>query len=124
MTRVYKIYGTPITKKNSQRIVTLHGHACIIPSKQYKEYEAEALRTLKPPVEPIAHRVNMKCEYYMPTKRRVDLANLISASCDILVKAKVILDDNSNIVVGHDGSRVYYDKENPRAEITITNMEE
>lgn len=27
---------------------------------------------------------------------------------------------NSRIVAGHDGSRVLYDKENPRVEITIS----
>ena len=56
----------------------------------------------------------------MPTRRRVDLLNLLEASLDILVDAGILEDDNSSIVVSHDGSRVLYDKENPRAEITIT----
>ena len=62
--------------------------------------------------------------YYMATRRKVDLANLIEATCDILVKAKVLADDNSQIVAAHDGSRVDYDKKNPRAEIWIEEMEE
>jgi hypothetical protein len=35
----------------------------------------------------------------------------------------IIEDDNSQIVAGHDGSRVRYDKNNPRTEIEITEME-
>jgi hypothetical protein len=55
----------------------------------------------------------------MPTKHRVDLVNLLEATCDILVKANVLEDDNSNIIISHDGSRVLYDKDNPRVEIEI-----
>ena len=46
--------------------------------------------------------------------------NLLAAVDDLLVEAGIIADDNSKIVVSHDGSRVLYDKENPRTEITIT----
>ena len=37
-----------------------------------------------------------------------------------MVKAGLILDDNRDIVAGHDNSRVYHDKFNPRIEIRIT----
>lgn len=55
----------------------------------------------------------------MPARRRVDLCNLHEALCDVLVKYGVLEDDNSNIVVSMDGSRVFYDKENPRTEVEI-----
>ena len=55
----------------------------------------------------------------MPTRHRVDLVNLLEATCDILVAGHVIADDNSKIIVSHDGSRVLYDKVNPRAEIFL-----
>jgi Holliday junction resolvase RusA-like endonuclease len=55
----------------------------------------------------------------MPTQRRVDLANLIEALQDILVAAHVLADDNCKIVVSTDGSRVFYDKSNPRTEVEI-----
>ena len=50
---------------------------------------------------------------------KVDLCNLLGATCDILVKFGVIADDNCKIVKSHDGSRVLLDKENPRVEIEI-----
>ena len=50
----------------------------------------------------------------------MDLINLLEATMDILVDAGILEDDNSNIVGGHDGSRVLYDKENPRADVYIS----
>lgn len=94
------------------------------PSKAYGDYETDCLRQIKKPRSPISARVNVRCVYYMPTRRRVDLVNLIEATCDILVKAGVLEDDHCRIVAGHDGSRVEYDKGNPRAEITITALED
>lgn len=115
---------TPITKKNSQRIIINKktGKPYPIPSKAYSLFEKQAgwfinggLRDLK-----IAAPVNVKCLYYMPTKRQVDLTNLLEATDDILVKYGVLEDDNSNIVASHDGSRVLLDRNNPRTEITIS----
>lgn len=34
-------------------------------------------------------------------------------------KYEVLEDDHSGIIYSHDGSRVLYDKENPRTEVTI-----
>ena len=123
------LYGNPVTKKNSQRILykfTKFGRKTpfIAPSKAYVDYETDCLRQIKRPHSPISARVNVKCVYYMKTARRVDLANLIEATTDILVKARVLEDDNSKIVSAHDGSRVDYDKQNPRVEIWIEEMED
>lgn len=60
----------------------------------------------------------------MKTKHRVDLTNLLAATCDILTDCGVIADDNYKIVVSHDGSRVDFDKSNPRVEIEIERIEE
>lgn len=114
----------PRTKKNSQQIFfnKATGKRMIVPSKQYKEYEQACLWQIRRLKEPISWAVNVKCVYYMPTRRKVDLSNLIEASLDILVRAGVLEDDNCEIASAHDGSRVFYDKENPRAEITITEL--
>ena len=66
--------------------------------------------------------MNVRCVYYMPTRRRVDLTNLLEATDDLLVRAGVLADDNSQIVAAHDGSRVRLDRENPRVEIEIISM--
>ena len=94
----------------------------IIPSKQYREYE-KIVSVFLPMCEPIETPVNVKALYYMPTRRRVDLCNLHAALHDILVKHQVLKDDNSKIIVSTDGSRVYYDKENPRTTVIITEVE-
>lgn len=108
------LYGDPRTKKNSARILkSRSGGRFVAPSKAYVDYETDCLRQIKRPRSPISARVNVRCVYYMKTARRVDLANLIEATTDILVKARVLEDDNSKIVVAHDGSRVELDRENP-----------
>jgi len=53
----------------------------------------------------------------------VDLTNLHEALHDILVKCEVLEDDNCKIIAATDGSRVMYDKDNPRTEVVITAME-
>lgn len=110
----------PATKKNSNQIVKVRGRYMVIPSAKYKKYEKECGKHLPQTDEPIDEPVNVCCIYYMPTRRRCDLVNLQEATLDVLVKYGILADDNSNIVVSMDGSRVYYDKENPRTEITIT----
>lgn len=113
----------PITKKNHGQIITVKGRPMMLPSKQYTQYEKDC-KVFLTHVEPILSPCNMKCLYYMPTHRRVDLVNLLQATCDILVHYGILIDDNSNCVVGFDGSRVLYDKENPRTEIEITEIKD
>ena len=72
----------------------------------------------------IDYPVNIKCVYYRETKGVVDLVNLLEATDDILQKFGAITSDCYKVVAGHDGSRVLFDKKNPRVEITITRMEE
>lgn len=70
----------------------------------------------------IDYPVNIKATYYVKRNARVDITNLESALMDVLVKAGVLADDSAikpAIVVSTDGSRVYYDKENPRIEVEI-----
>ena len=114
------LYGRPITKKNSLQIIKAGRKRKPIPSKQLSAYEEACLYQLLKSPKTSEENLNMRCLYYMPTRHRVDLVNLLQATCDILVKAKVIKDDNFKVIAGHDGSRVLYDKENPRVEITLS----
>ena len=113
----------PISKKNHQQILVNQktGKYFVAPSKQYKEYENNALWFI-PKCRNIDYPVNIKCLFYMPTKRTCDLTNMLEAIDDVMVKAGLLKDDNYNIIAGHDGSRVLYDKENPRTEVTIEKL--
>ena len=114
----------PRTKKNSQQIVYAKGRYIVIPSKAYQQFERECLKQIKAIYrQKIDKPINIKATFYMPTRRKVDLTNLLEAVDDMLVKAEVIKDDNRDIVAGHDGSRVHYDKENPHIEIKITKID-
>ena len=112
----------PITKKNSQQIMVnkTTGKPFVMPSKHYKDYEAMALWYIPRVVKPIDFPVNIKCLFFMETRRKCDLTNLLEAIDDVLVKAGFLADDNYTIIQSHDGSRVFYDKSNPRTEICIT----
>lgn len=117
------LYGRPYTKKNSPRIIT-KPFPRLLPSKNYVQYEKDCLKQITGKYKKaLEGEYNLKCLYYMPTRHRVDLVNLLEATCDILVNAGVIKDDDSKIVKSHDGSRVFYDKENPRVEVEIKKVE-
>mgnify|MGYP002658165265 CR=1 FL=1 len=127
MIQKYIISLPPITKKNSQQILTNHrtGKPFIAPSSAYKRYEEQAIYFLTPkPKTPLAGRYRVTAVFYMPTRRSVDLTNLLEAAHDLLVKGRILADDNYMIIESVDGSRVKYDKDNPRTEITIEELEE
>lgn len=115
----------PVTKKNNGQIITIGNTPRLIPSKQYRQFEKDCLPYLirvKLQTGEITYPINMKCTFYMDVRRRVDLPNLLNAVDDAMVKSGLIVDDNRDIVAGHDGSRVFHDKDNPRIEIEITKL--
>ena len=127
MNIAFTILGQPATKKNSQRMVSVRSRETgknrmiPLPSAQYEKYKNDFMWQVPYTAKlKIAKPINVQCVYYMGTHRKVDLTNLLEATDDILIDANVIEDDNCSILASHDGSRVLYDKENPRVEITIT----
>lgn len=117
------ILGDPRTKKNSQRLIRVGLKTVPIYSKAYEQYRNDFLRQVTgDKKQMIDFPVNVRCMYYMRTRRHVDLVNLLEATNDLLVDSMVLLDDNSQIISSHDGSRVLYDKLNPRVEIEITEV--
>lgn len=74
MTYTYTIPLPPITKKNSQQILTNHrtGRPFIAPSKPYKQYEEKAIhylaRKTKATLQAPCRVVTL---FYMPTRRRI-----------------------------------------------------
>lgn len=116
--------GDPRSKKNSMRLVRSGNRTIPIPSAPYEAYRRDCIRQITGAhKQGIDKPINLRCVYYMATRRRVDLVNLIEATCDILVDAGVLEDDNSSIVTAHDGSRVLHDKADPRVEIDITEVD-
>lgn len=126
MIYTYTIAGNPRSKKNNMRPARRkNGSLMLIQSQTYIDYANAAMPQLLEqlaanPHQSIADEVNVKMIFYRADRRRTDLVNLQNAVLDILVQAKILADDNYKIVVGMDGSRVYYDKDNPRTEITIS----
>ncbi len=123
------ILGNPYTKKNSPMIIKkkvsngdkVSTRPGLIPSSNFLKYQKECALFLKP--LKIDYPINIEAHFYMATRRKVDLTNLNEALHDIMVHYETIIDDNAKIVVSTDGSRVHYDKENPRTEYIITPAE-
>lgn len=120
----------PRTKKNHQQIRrnVATGGMFVSPSRQYKEYLAEAqwlLNSEKARLglrEPLRGPLNIKAVYFMGTRRKVDISNLHECLHDVLVTCGIIEDDSCRVIIATDGSRIRYDKQNPRTEVTITEV--
>lgn len=124
----FTIYGVAATKKNSQVIAfnqTTH-KPFISQNPRYKAWCKEVIKQLNAwtdrPQLPFDVPVRLTYIFYKDTKRLCDDLNLSAAMDDILVQAGVLADDNRDCVESHDGTRVLYDKSNPRVEVTITEM--
>lgn len=116
----------PATKKNSGQIITVGDFPRLIPSKQYLKFEKDCQPYFKQVLHQIGqidYPINLQAVFYVETKQKIDLPNLLNAVDDAMVKSELILDDNRDIIASHDGSRVYHDKFNPRIEIEITRHE-
>jgi len=112
------LYGKPITKKNSMRIISCGGRPRLIQSKAYVEYETDCLRQIANRQEPLTGKTHVNCQYWLKDRRIPDLLNLLQATADILEKAGII--DNDKNIRSFDGSRIAgVDRDRPRVEINI-----
>lgn len=121
----FTINVVPRSKKNSQQILVnpKTKRPFVSPSSAYKAYLKAALTMIPQDArQNIDYPVNVMAVYYMDTHRKVDKTNLEGALMDVLVAAGVLADDNCKIAAMTDGSRVSYDKEHPRTEVTITSL--
>lgn len=123
----FTIKTPPRTKKNHGQIYFRNGKPCYTTSEAFKKYEKASRKyftdILKLQAMSLTPPLNVKAEFYMDSKRKVDLVNLEQALCDLLVNNHMIEDDNSRIIASMDGSRVLVDKDNPRTEVTITELD-
>ena len=114
------------SKKNSEQILKNKktGKYFIAQSEIYKKFERDCAYFLNKYQSNISYPINLKCTFYVKDKRKRDIVNLLNAIQDILVKYKVIADDNYNIVQSIDGSRIIYEKDREETIIEITKIKE
>ena len=118
------IMGQPRTKKNSSRIaLTPDNKRVLLPSKAYEQYEKVALIQLAR-VQAVHGPISVMCRYFLQNRAHwPDLVGLLQATSDILQAAGVIDDDK--YIVNYDGSMIAgLDKNNPRVEIIIHQINE
>lgn len=111
------------SKKNSQKIWynPKIKRPMIVQSDLYKKFEKDCAYYMPKLDKPIDKPVNIKCTFIVPDRRKRDLTNLENAIADILVKYKVLKDDDYTILAGWNGSRIIYQK---GVEKTIVEVED
>ena len=120
------IHGDTPSKKNSRIILCRGGKPVNIPSKHYREWHKDALWQLREQkVFSCPYKeIRAEIEIFPKTKRKADLTNKAESVMDLLVDAEVLEDDNWYIV---KEVRIVFggvDKDNPRAEFELKEIEE
>ncbi len=117
------IEGKPITKKNSQRIVYVHGRPLVLPSSEYKAWERMAVPQLReqwgrggPLTEPVA----LSAVFYRE-RRSGDLGNFLNALCDALERAEVV--ENDKLIEHFVWCAVDKDASRPRTWLCLETLE-
>lgn len=115
-----KVFGTPPSKSNAYRIITIGGHSSLTKTKAMHAYEESFLwqvggiRDVN-----ISVPFEFYIDVYFPSKRS-DLDGCLKGVLDALQKAKVIKNDNNCCLIH---ARKFIDKENPRVEFKIVTVE-
>jgi Holliday junction resolvase RusA-like endonuclease len=93
------ILGRVPSKKNQRKIVSHGGRSFIVPSSAYEKWEREASKQLEPhlfgrkiPLFAIVYRISIIFD--PPDRIKGDLTNKAESVMDLLVKNRVIKDDN------------------------------
>lgn len=116
MEYVGKVTGTPPSKSNAYRIITLGGQASLTKTKAMKDYEERFLWQVGEMRDANIEGVfEFYIDVYFPSKRS-DLDGCLKGCLDCLQKAKVIKNDNNCCLIH---ARKFIDKENPRVEFKI-----
>jgi len=114
------ILGPPVTKSNSQRIFRGRaGRPFVSQSAAYVAWERSALEQLACllPIAPATTvPVSLKAIFYRE-RRTGDLGNFLKALCDVIERSGLI--ENDRLIQSFDGSRLAWDKRNPRVEFEV-----
>ena len=136
------VMGTPIVKKNNQKVSFRGGKPRKYNTDAYTTWHDMAMKQIERislgtynrafrPSKKLGAKVkatyetpvNLQCIFYMPDLRIVDLSALYEGIQDLLVEVGILDDDNWKIVASHDGSRVKLDRAYPRIDVTITDAD-
>lgn len=114
------------SKKNSKQLLQRWWRTMIVSSANYLKWENEQLNYLDTQfltkINPLwPYRI--ECIFYMIDKRKTDLSNKFESVADLLVKAKILADDNYEIIPEIILKYWWYDKLNSRVEILINKLE-
>lgn len=103
-----------MTRTDNQKKVVIY-------SKAYQEWKNNILQILNQYKykKKIAYPIILECHFYVKDLRIRDISALYEGIQDCMVSAQILVDDNCQIVIGHDGSRVFLDRKNPRTEVSI-----
>jgi Holliday junction resolvase RusA-like endonuclease len=118
------IYGSPRTKKTSNRIVRVGGRPLILPSEAHEEWYARAFPQAryafvmhrKRCALPLAEPVNVRALFFRDA-RRGDTTGYYQALADLLERAGIL--KNDKFIASWDGSRLLVDRDNPRIEVVM-----
>ena len=132
----FVIEGRPAVLKNSKQIVTRKNRRpVLVPSKSSKAWTKMAIAQIRaqwPFGESIPETISIHAKIitYVPDKRKRDLDNTFGGPLDAMMPERpiskvkkgkpwcgVITDDTQ--IKSLDGSRLRYDKQRPRVEITL-----
>lgn len=114
------IKGQTPAQKNKKKISCVGSVPRIYTQKDVKDWQEDAHLQLKRQVRGQAEsRVSVFYMFYVKDNRRRDLDNMVASINDAIVKAGLVKDDSWQCLKS-DGADAEIDRENPRAEITIT----
>ena len=114
------IQGTPVSKSNAYRIITINGHASLTKTTAMKRYEESFLWQVGSIRDAnISVPFEFYLDVYFPSKRS-DLDGCLKGILDCLQKAKVIKNDNNCCLIK---ARKFIDKDNPRIEFKLVTIE-
>lgn len=111
--------GDTPSKKNSKRVFVRGGRPVVLSSKRHNDWHDDLSKTLSLPQLNLELTELVTVNFYFATKRLSDISNKAESILDLLVDCGVLSDDNHKVVPNLNICFAGYDKENPRAEITI-----
>lgn len=126
------VTGAPRTKKTSNRLVKVGRFRKVLPSKAWEHWvkHARVQGTMDATdmtwhyterMLPLAVPLHITAIFYRDA-RRGDLVGYMQGLADLLEKRGVIANDRQ--LVNWDGTRLDLDRDNPRTEVTLTEVSE